>query len=234
MQKKFSPVLIIIFLLLIFAGCESKKKKEKEPVISEGIVKYKITYDQEMNDQPFSFLLPDEMEYFFRPGQERISFQGNMGLYVLDFISNHNTDSSTTLLKIFSNKMYVPKSESRKLFIFNALREGEVEFDEDTTRTILGYEARKAHIRLDSQEKTSIEVWYTPEITMDSTNKNTPFAEIPGVMLEFAIYYNDVLFSLKSESVEKAEHDDSVFDIPDDYKVTTLNDIEKMIATIVD
>ncbi|MFW6203185.1 MAG: hypothetical protein ACOC30_02690, partial [Marinilabilia sp.] len=181
----------------------------------------------------FSFLLPDKMEYFFRPGQERISFKGNMGLYNLDFISDHESDSSITLLKMVNNKLYVPPSESEGLFIFHALQKGEVTLQEDSLREIKGYEARKAIVRHPEKKDANIDVWYTPEISAGKTNKNTPFSEIPGVMLEFAIYYNGVWFSLKPESIEKADHSDSVFEIPEGYNATSINEIEKMVAEIL-
>jgi GLPGLI family protein len=122
------------------------------------------------------------MHYYFQPGNERISFRGDMGIYTLDFISNHGTNNSSTLLKIINKKMYVPPSESDKLFIFQQLKEGKVFLDKDTVRTILGYEARKATIQLKNGQ-SEIVVWYTPEIAIPTTNKNTPFAGIPGVML---------------------------------------------------
>ena len=235
MQKLFSPAIAIIIICLgvSFSGCDSKKKKQKEPVVSEGIVEYRISYDQQTKNRSFSFLLPDKMKYYFRPGQERISFTGNMGLYALDFISDHESDSSTTLLKIVNNKMYVPSSESEGLFIFNALQNGEVTLQEDSLREILGYEVRKAIVTPSEKKGANIEVWYTPEISAGKTNKNTPFSEIPGVMLEFSIYYNGVWFSLKPENIEKAEHDDGVFDIPEGYRVTSINEIEKMVAEIL-
>lgn len=219
---------IIVFLI---AGC--KTKQDKEPVVSEGIVNYEISYAPDIKNRSFSFLLPDEMRYYFRPGQERISFKGNMGLYMLDFISNHNNDSSVALLKILKNKMYVPSSESQNLFIFDNLKQGEVVFHEDTTRTILGYDANKASIEFNSNDKSEIVIWYTQQITNESANKNTPFSKIPGVMLEFAIYYNNILFNLKSVEVQKANHADSVFEIPNDYRQTSIREIEQMVLAII-
>jgi len=232
MQKPYFLFFIILLVLGIVAGC--KPDKAKEPVVSEGIVNYRISYSPEIEKRSFSFLLPDKMDYYFRPGQERISFIGNMGLYRLDFISNHQNDSSITLLKILNNKMYVPSSESKELFIFKNLRHNEVFFHEDTTREILNYEVHKASIHLYSGNiDTNIDIWYTPQISTSTTNKNTPFAEIPGVMLEFAIYYNDVLFNLKPQNIEKTVHPDSIFDIPDDYRATTIKEIEEMVLDII-
>jgi len=173
------------------------------------------------------------MTYYFRDGSERISFKGELGLYALDFISNHSTDSSSTLLKIINKKMFVPSSESKKLFIFRSLKEGEVKLFTDTTRTILGYDAHKATINLVDKQRTEIEVWYTPEISTPTTNKNTPFSKVPGVMLEFSIYFNDVLFKLTPKAVEKLELPESVFTVPPNYTATTIQEIEQTIAGIL-
>jgi hypothetical protein len=220
--------LIFSFLL----GCQNKKK-EAGPAISEGSVKYTISYTPVIMEKSFSFLLPEEMTYYFRNGSERISFKGELGLYSLDFISDHSTDSSSTLLKIINKKMFVPSSESKKLFIFRSLKEGKVKFIKDSTRTILGYEAHKATIDLNDRQKTEIEVWYTPEISTPTTNKNTPFSEVPGVMLEFSIYFNNVLFKLTPKAVEKVELPETIFAVPPDYTATTIEEIEQTIAGIL-
>ncbi|WP_291857992.1 hypothetical protein [Marinilabilia sp.] len=215
----------------VLYGCKQRQKKTT-PVVSQGVVNYTISYSPEIKAKNFSFLLPEEMHYFFRPGQERISFEGDLGIYSLDFISNHNTDSSTTLLKIINRKMYVPASESNKLFIFQQLQEGKVFFEKDTSRTILGYEAQKAIIKL-GKTNSEIIVWYTPEIAIPTTNKNTPFAEIPGVLLEFSIFYNDVMFTLTPQSIIGDTLPESIFEIPVDYQPATIQEIEQTISTII-
>lgn len=230
--------LFILFILIIFGititiqGCKSEKEKSNSSLIEEGIVYYTISYMPEIKERSFSFLLPDEMTYYFRRGQERITFEGNLGLYKLDFISNHSNDSSSTLLKIINKKMYVPGSESQKLFIFQSLRNGNFTFDKDTTRKILGYKAQKAVIHLNSRINSDIEVWYSGQISNSTINKNTPFAQIPGVMLEFSIYYNDMRFNLNATKIEKAVLSDSLFTVPSDYQPTTLQEIEQTITGI--
>ncbi len=232
-SKSIFKILSIILLSAFFVlyGCKQRQKKTT-PVVSQGVVNYTISYSPEIKAKNFSFLLPEEMHYFFRPGQERISFEGDLGIYSLDFISNHNTDSSTTLLKIINRKMYVPASESNKLFIFQQLQEGKVFFEKDTSRTILGYEAQKAIIKL-GKTNSEIIVWYTPEIAIPTTNKNTPFAEIPGVLLEFSIFYNDVMFTLTPQSIIGDTLPESIFEIPVDYQPATIQEIEQTISTII-
>ncbi len=224
---------IVLLLVILMAGCKTKKEEKREAVISEGVVNYSVNYTRDIEKRSYSFLLPDKMDYYFRPGQERISFTGNMGLYLLEFISNHVSDSTTTLLKILNNKMYVPPSESEKLFIFKNLDDSEVVFQEDTVRDILGYEARMASIHIEGEDHADIIIWYTPEIFTKSTNKNTPFSKIPGVMLEFSIYYNEVLFKLKATEIQKKNLSESMFDIPEGYKSTTIREVEEMIMGII-
>jgi hypothetical protein len=224
-------VVTIISSMILFSGCREKAQKTT-PVVSEGVVNYTISYTPEIEAKSFSFLLPEKMHYYFQPGNERISFRGDMGIYTLDFISNHGTNNSSTLLKIINKKMYVPPSESDNLFIFQQLKEGKVFLDKDTVRTILGYEARKATIQLKNGQ-SEIVVWYTPELASPTTNKNTPFAGIPGVMLEFSISYRDVLFYLKPESIIGDTLSESVFQVPGDYQRTSIEEIEQTIASIL-
>ena len=220
-------------MIFSIAGCESKKEKKSHSSINEGIVDYAISYSSATMEKSFSFLLPDKMVYYFRPGQERLSFKGNMGLYQLDFISNHDTDSTISLLKILNKKVFVPASESRKLFIFKSLKNGNLTFEPDTSRTILGYPTQKAMINLKNHIQSNIEVWYCPQIVNATTNKNTPFSQIPGVMLEFSIYFNDMLFSLNSSHIEKKDLSDSLFIVPADYQPTTIKEIEQLISGIL-
>ncbi|MGQ1890587.1 hypothetical protein ACT29H_09115 [Thermophagus sp. OGC60D27] len=231
--RSFLTLFTLYSLLCIFEGCGTKKEKRSDLSMNEGIVNYTISYPSTTKEKPFSFLLPDKMIYYFRPGQERISFKGNMGLYQLDFISNHSTDSTITLLKIINKKVFVPSSESRKLFIFQSLKNGTLTFDSDTSRTILGYPTQKAMIHLNNRINTDIEVWYCPQIANATTNKNTPFSQIPGVMLEYSIYFNELLFSLNSSQIEKKNLSDSLFKVPADYQPTTIKEIEQIISGIL-
>jgi GLPGLI family protein len=224
-------LLPLFLLLLLISGCNTKGKKDA--LISEGLVKYTISYSPEIQKETFAFLLPEEMTYYFNPDNERISFTGKLGFYSLDFISNHTNDSSSTLLKIINKKMFVPSDEGTNIFIFRNIKNSKVEFQKDTIRTILGYEAHKATIQIDNSHHSEIVVWYTSEISTKTTNKNTPFAEIPGVMLEYAIYYNNVIFTLKPKAVEKVKLSEKLFSVPDDYTATTIDEIEKTIASII-
>ncbi len=222
---------LLITGLLFFASC--KEQKPPKEVISEGIIHYKISYPPEINRMSISFLLPDKMDFYFQPNKVRASFRGSLGLYALDFISNHVSDSSITLLKILDKKMYVPGSESDRLFIFNNLKSANVTLRKDTTRKIAGFTAHMATVSTASKAHSSVVVWYTPEMKTKTTNKNTPFSKIPGVMLEFDLHYNNILFKLKTESVEPNPLPPSTFMVPSNYKATSMEEIEAIISGLL-
>jgi hypothetical protein len=96
----------------------------------------------------------------------------------------------------------------------------------------LGYEAQNATIQLKNGQSEMV-VWYTSEIAIPATNKNTPFARIPGVMLEFSIFYKDVVFYLKPESIIGDTLPESVFQVPADYQSTSIEEIEQTIGSIL-
>ncbi len=220
-----------IIALLLFESC--KEQKPPKEVISEGIIHYKITYPPEISRMSASFLLPDKMDFYFQPNKVRASFKGSLGLYALDFISNHVSDSSITLLKILDKKMYVPGSESNRLFIFNNLKSAHVTLNNDTTRKIAGYKAHMATVNTDSKVNFPVVVWYTPEVKTKTTNKNTPFSKIPGVMLEFDLHYNNILFKLRTESVDAKPLPPSTFKVPPDYQATSMEEIETTISGLL-
>ncbi len=222
---------LLIIGLLGQLGCIDPGSKK--PVISEGTIHYRISYPPEIEHKSFSFLLPDKMDYSFITGNVRVTFKGSMGLYALDFISDHHNDSSITLLKVLDNKMYVPASESKRLFIFKDLKSAQVTLHKDTTRVINGYLAHRATISNIPHAHTPIQVWYTRQIKMKSTYKNTPYAKIPGMMLEFELIFNGIQFKLKAESVDATPPSPASFTVPPNYKATSIEEIETMISSLL-
>ena len=223
---------LLVISLLIPVSCVNSDSLK--PTLSEGTIHYKISYPPEIKRQSIAFLLPRKMDFYFKPGIVRASFKGSLSLYDLDFISDHQKDSSITLLKVLDNKLYVPASETKKLFIFKNQESARVTLEKDTTRTIQGYKVHRATISDPTTNALpSYEVWYAPQIWMETLNKNTPFSNIPGALLEFNLSFNNILFQLKAEGIDSLPPPPSVFTVPPNYKVTTIEEIETMISGIL-
>jgi GLPGLI family protein len=221
---------ILILVILTMHSCTQGNKAVKG--ITEGTVVYKISYPQQVKETSLSFLLPSEMTLRFSDGNQKLSFKSNFNIYGLDFVHTNNCDSFFTMLKVLERKVYVPTSQASNIFIFDQKEEFEITFNQSETREISGFICKKAIISSLAESKPAFTIWYTTEIGIDSPNKNTPFEIIPGIMLEFEMTYEDVVFHLLAERVIEESHDAEFFSIPTDYEESSIKEIESLIQSV--
>lgn len=228
---KKSSLLVLLILGIMINSCNLRTKAKED--IMEGKVIYKITYPKEISSNTMSFLFPKEMNLFFKNDKQRASFKGNMSLYSLDFIHYNKSDSFFTLLQVLDKKMYVPYSKSGDIFLFQNYSNEKVIFSQGETRKIAGFNCEKAQIKPKNEESPDITIWYTKEIGVKNPNRNTPFEKIPGVMLEFEVDYQNIVFHFKAEKVIPASIPEETFTIPTDYTISSTSDIESLINEVL-
>lgn len=230
-RDRISIFIIFTAIAGIIYSCNTREKIKDE--ISEGKVLYKITYPPEIKSHSMSFLFPQEMTLYFKNDKQRISFKGNMSLYSLDFINFNQKDSFITLLKVIEKKLYVPSTKSGDIFLFQNFSKENIIFNEDETRDIAGYICEKAEIKPSNKQISDIIVWFTKEVMVKNPYRNTPFEEIPGLMLEFEVDYNNIIFHFKAQKVEYTSISESLFIVPDDYTKSSINEIEGLIKSVI-
>jgi GLPGLI family protein len=212
-------------------SCNLIPKGKEE--INEGQVIYKITYPKELNEHTMSFLFPKEMNLFFKDDKQRATFKGTMNLYSLDFIHLNKSDSFFTLMKVLDKKLYVPNAKSGDIFLFQNYTNEKVIFSRGETRKIAGFNCEKAEIKPNNSDFPDITIWYTNDIGVNNPNRNTPFEKIPGVMLEFEVSYQSIVFHFKADKVIPTEVAEEVFMVPDTYTTSTISEIEELINGVL-
>jgi len=102
----------------------------------------------------------------------------------------------------------------------------EIKYMEET-KTIAGYACKKAEITIKSKEgkEDKINVFYTDEI-IDSWIRPA-YKGLKGFPMEYAINQNGMKLTLIAKNVSKEKVPDSKFEIPKDYKETTLEEMQK-------
>jgi GLPGLI family protein len=220
-------------ILLLFSQCRQSAPSGPDQGIKQGTIIYNITYPRNLDLGPLAFLMPGELKVQFNEGKQRLSFKSNLSLYNLDFIHTNQTDSFYTLLRVLDKKLFVPSESNSHLFLFNQEATQNIQFHKDTTRTIAGYPCSKATYTPTNPRHPVVNIWYTSEIGIQHTNRNTPFELIPGLMLEFEITYNNITFHLQATQIMEEEHPGSLFQIPSDYKATDLAEIEQLIQSVL-
>lgn len=223
--------LIFIFTIFIISGCSEKGKNGK--TYKEGKLEYKITYPKELQDQGMTALLPDEMITYFKDDNILLTIKGGFGLYNLKYLSRASGDTCYTLFKLFDNKLYAKLGEDQPLFVFKELGKPKITLIKDSVKEIAGFICKKAVISFPGNRFKSVDVYYTDEIGRKKPNINTPFENIPGVLMEFNFFYKNLSFNLKANKFTSLSLPVSYFNVPNGYKETSENEIEGFIATLL-
>ncbi|MDG5800324.1 hypothetical protein QA597_08145 [Marinilabiliaceae bacterium ANBcel2] len=236
--KKCAVYIAAVIMLFCGFSCQffSSDKKAAEPgeILSEGTIIYSISYPGESSSPGKSFLYPSNMTLFFSGENIRTSFKGGMNLYGLDFLHSAECDSFFTLLNVLDRKFFVPSERSEAIFLFGSDDNVTIEYDDsDAMRNIGGYESRKAYIYHDNND-AFMSVWFTDEVGVEKPFPNTPFSNIPGIITEFTLNYENVNFHVKAKRVIRESHSDELFVVPPPgYSRTTLEEIEELIASLM-
>ncbi|TCO06933.1 GLPGLI family protein [Natronoflexus pectinivorans] len=229
--KNHIKLLSFVLIITVLSGCKFDRRPAAEKGITEGTIIYNITYPEQVSNA-LSFLFPNQMSLHFSNGNQRIMFKGNMNLYALDFIHNQESDSFYTLLKILERRIYVPSSKSDNMFIFDDDHSRKVEYIKNMEKEIAGFTCHLAQIPSDKAGSPEISIWYSNEIGMDNPNRNTPFDMIPGLIMEFQLTYENVIFHLEAQRVVEESHPDYFFMVPANYEQSSLEEVEELIKTV--
>jgi len=220
-----------IICFLCFSCCP--KQNEHSNNITEGEILYTISYPQDIESQDFSFIYPKEMTLFFKDNYQRLSFKGNMGMYYFDFIYKDKIDTVYTLLKIqlLGQKLYVPTCGT-SLLVFSESPEDRETILTNETKEISGIVAKKAILKSLISENSDIVVWYSDSVSIESPNQNTPFYQIPGILLESEIIFKNVKFIFSAKKITFKKVPDEMFKVPAEYKLTTISEIEELLYSV--
>jgi GLPGLI family protein len=193
---------IFVFLALVLSSGIVGQAFAQRPL--KGRVVYNISYPGSNVDLAELQQLPVRAVILTKNNLVRTELTGeNAGLFQIK-ISDGNTNEVSTMLEIMREK-YVIKKQYQE--IQNALRnmaQPELEFT-DETKEILGYTCRKVIARTTDMfgiEHES-EIFYTNDIPGDAFNFDSPYNEIPGLMLEYEIRVGQLNIRYEAQSVNK-------------------------------
>ena len=169
-----------------------------------------------------------EMTTYIKEAKSRTDM--NMGFQNTTTISDAKSKSSVLLMDIMGNKYKIKNDESTKKDN-EKKQDASVKYSDDT-KEIAGYKCKKAEITFADKSGTSqaTTIYYTEEIPnhMGYDSRNSTFKDIKGMPLEFEIQaQNGMKMKMSAKSVSKESVPASKFDIPSDYKETTMEDMQK-------
>lgn len=204
-----------IYFFLIFAFFISCDSTENSTDVHEGIITYDITYLQNELENIETNILPKKMILKFNDNYSLTQINGFMGLFGISLISDFENSKDITMVKFFDNKYvhYCDKNEQSSLFDY--MKVEKIRNKNDSTKNYSGYEAKTA--RVYEEDKPPYTIFYTDEFGVSNPNRNNPFREVDGVLLEFQLQLLQLRMNLVAQQIEHKEIPDEAFEVSDEY-----------------
>ncbi|MGZ2368268.1 hypothetical protein ACXR6G_00595 [Ancylomarina sp. YFZ004] len=218
---------LILIILHLFISCSNKSDKKKAD--AEGIITYKVSYETNEDSNPIIALLPTQVEYKFKNNDISILSEGYLGFFSTKFISKVNEPNSSILFKILNNKMNYEFSSDEIPFIYSHKLATKIKYLK-TDKIIAGYKCKLARVYI-NELPDPIDVYYTQDIHLENPNRNTPFGEIDGVLLEFETTMNQIKAKFSAHNVSLTPIDTNEFVIPSDYVKSDAKTVLKYVLS---
>lgn len=219
MAKKITPLLLSAAILIAFSFTGTIAE-------FEGKVTYEISVEGgNMPPEAMAMFAGSNLNVYIKGTKSRSDV--NMGMQNTTTISDTKTNSSVMLMDMMGNKYKIksepPKEEKTPDIVVKEMSD---------TKTIAGYKCKKAEITFKDEagNQQVTNVWFTEEISnhMGSNSRSSQFKGIKGMPLEYEMNAErGMKMKMTAKTVSKESVSDSKFDIPSDYKETTMEDLQK-------
>ncbi len=219
-QKYLFPLSLVLLFLLI-----NETAFAQRPL--RGRIIYNISYPGSNVDLAELQELPDKADILTKNNLVRTELSGEKaGLFQIK-VSDGNNRTISTMLEIMREKYVINQTTDDILNGLKSMPQPELEFT-DETKEILGYNCQKVIARItdDFGNEYESEIFFTPDIPGEAFNFDTPYHEIPGLMLQYEIRVGQLNIKYEAQSVRKRLFvGGRNFYVTRDYQVTTYPEL---------
>lgn len=188
---------LLACLLVVAVGCGPSYLGEE---LTEGYIKYDITYPNPGDKEDMVGILPDKMTLTFKDNQIRTDLKAGFGMFSLTSISHVPNSQLTHLCRIITNKYVVDLDQGGANEMLKLFPKYTIEYLEET-KEIAGYTCNAALFTDVESPETTFKVFYTKKIHVDQPNWFTPFHQIDGMMMEYEIKKFNMQMKLTADKV---------------------------------
>lgn len=170
----------------------------------KGRIVYSISYPGSTVDLAELQELPDKKVILTKKNMIRAELTGeNAGLSQIKIVEPERNEVRT-MLEIMGDKYVIVKSFEEIDKTISEMPQPEIEYTSET-KEILGYTCKKAIARVTNEFgiEYESEIFYTEEIHGDYFHFDTPYREIPGIMLEYSMRIGPLNIYYQAQSVNK-------------------------------
>jgi len=216
-------VLIFSVIVVVVSSCSQK---------DEGVIEYKITYEQSKEENPLVNLMPTQMNFFFTEDMILTQIEGWMGIFKSHQLSSLQDSTNILLMKLLDKKYYYKRKLSEAPLGFEKVDILKLEYLEKDT-LYKGYKCKKvlANVMVDSMRRQFCFL-YTNDIKVNSPNRNNPFSQIPGVLMKFNMSFRGIAMQLDFKDYRDTTFTESTFAIPTDYQELSREEMTEFFTKI--
>ena len=219
--------LLLLIICGLLWGC--KQYKSSKGGLKEGTITYQVNYLSDEKDNPMITLLPSTVDLKFKENNISLISEGYLGFFSTRFISSFKGQQSHLLLKVLNNRFDYAFPRKEIAFIYKQYQDHRIEY-RDSVKNIAGYDCKMAIIHCPSNNQLNeIKVFYTHEISLKDPNRNTPFKDLKGVLMEFETTMHNIGTHFIAIKVSEDKVEDSEFTVPENYKSISKEGIQKFI-----
>src|ERR1035437_6465476 len=161
-------------------------------------------------------MAPSKMTVKFKNNLSSAEMSAGMGLFSTSFIADPQKKSLIQLVKLLNKKFSMVLNETdlkkeNELFNLEIIPSKE-------TKMIAGYKCEKATVHYKTGNFPDFAIYYTRDLNIKNSNFANPFYMIDGVLMEYQMTKFGLEMKFTATCVKKDDIDDSVFQLPSDYK----------------
>lgn len=211
------------FKLLVLAGIAITNFTFAQ-VPFEGSVVYSMEIEgMEMDPTTQSMLGTMETKIFVKGDKSRTEISMAMSKNIT--IADYKKKTATFLMDVMGMKYAIKVGPEDMAKEEEASKDIKIIYL-DETKEIAGYKCKKAQIT--NKENITITVFYTEEIKGNSPDSR--FKGLNGFPMEYEMNQNGMKMLITANEVRKEKVDDKIFEIPEGYKETTKEELQKMFG----
>ncbi len=204
----FRTTSLIFVIIVLFISCTHD---------DEGVIEYNITYEQSSDDNPLINLMPTSMDFYFKDQKVLTQIQGWMGIFKSIQLSDLEDSTNVLMMKLLDKKYYYVRHLRDEPLGFETLNIKNIDYlDNDTVYK--GYNCNRARVYMNDSAKTVFDLLYTNEIKIPSPNRNNPFSEIPGVLMQFRMEFKGIELRLDFKEYRDTVFPKTTFAVPSSYE----------------
>jgi GLPGLI family protein len=201
---------LISGLLFIFI-CLTEYGYTQQRVVAECTVTYQISFEQTNPNKDVQMAMQQSSKTVYIKGNDsRVDLNSPS---LLQSVIYDKTNGSAVILREFGNNKFMTKLSSQDWKLANKQYDGMTIHFVNETKTILGYECKKAILNL--KDSSVFNIFYATAIAPSVKEFEYQFKDVPGFVLEFDVKEQGTsIVRYKATKINLSPVQASKYDIP--------------------